>query len=260
METTRTEPRPKKVAIVAEVKERLEQSSGVMVTEYRGLSVKAMAELRRSLRPAGGTYKVYKNTLVRRAADELGVDLADHLVGPTALAFTGTLPDGSPGDVVTVAKVLKDFARVNPALVVKGGLLDGASLDADAVRRLADIEPREVLLAKLAGLMAAPMQQFASLLQALPRNFAYGLQALIDKGGAAGAPAPASAPAAEPAAAGVAVEDHTAVVADDGAEEAPAEPAAAGVAVEDENSASAGPQTPNDDDTTTTTEDEDGDN
>ena len=104
----------------------------------------------------------------------------------------GPLPDGSPGDVVTVAKVLKDFARVNPALVVKGGLLEGAPLDADAVRRLADIEPREVLLAKLAGLMAAPMQQFAGLLQALPRNFAYGLQALIDKGGASGAPVAAT--------------------------------------------------------------------
>lgn len=195
MDTARTEARPEKVAIVTEVRERLEQSSSVLVTEYRGLSVKAMAELRRSLRPAGGTYKVYKNTLVRRAADEAGVNLAEHLVGPTALAFTGTTPDGSPGDVVTVAKVLKDFARTNPNLVVKGGLLDGTVLDADAVRRLADIEPREVLLAKLAGLMAAPMTQFAGLLQALPRNFAYGLKALIEKGGAEGAPAAAPAPA-----------------------------------------------------------------
>lgn len=194
METARTEPRPEKVAIVAEVRERLEQSSSVLVTEYRGLSVKAMADLRRTLRPAGGTYKVYKNTLVRRAASEAGLDLDEHLVGPTALAFTGTTPDGSPGDVVSVAKVLKEFARVNPALVVKGGLLDGTTLNADEVRRLADIEPREVLLAKLAGLMAAPMTQFAGLLEALPRNFAYGLKALIDQGGAAGAPA-APAPA-----------------------------------------------------------------
>ncbi len=193
METARSEPRPEKVAIVAEVRERFEQSSSVLVTEYRGLSVKAMADLRRSLRPAGGTYKVYKNTLVRRAANEAGLDLDEHLVGPTALAFTGTMPDGSPGDVVSMAKVLKEFARTNPALVVKGGLLDGATLNADEVRRLADIEPREVLLAKLAGLMAAPMTQFAGLLQALPRNFAYGLKALIDQGGAPGAPA-ASAP------------------------------------------------------------------
>lgn len=189
MDTARTEPRPEKVAIVAEVRERLAESSSVLVTEYRGLSVKAMADLRRSLRPAGGTYKVYKNTLVRRAANEAGFDLDEHLVGPTALAFTGTAPDGSPGDVVSVAKVLKEFARTNPALVVKGGLLDGATLDADQVRRLADIEPREVLLAKLAGLMAAPMTQFAGLLQAVPRNFAYGLKALIEQGGADGAPA-----------------------------------------------------------------------
>ncbi len=192
MDAARTEARPEKVAIVAEVRERLEQSQSVLVTEYRGLSVKAMADLRRSLRPAGGTYKVYKNTLVRRAADEAGIDLAEHLVGPTALAFTGTTPDGSPGDVVSVAKVLKEFARTNPNLVVKGGLLEGTTLDADAVRRLADIEPREVLLAKLAGLMAAPMTQFAGLLQALPRNFAYGLKALIDQGGPGAAPASAS--------------------------------------------------------------------
>lgn len=196
METTQSEPRPEKVAIVAEVRERLEQSSSVLVTEYRGLSVKAMADLRRTLRPAGGTYKVYKNTLVRRAANEAGLDLDEHLVGPTALAFTGTMPDGSPGDVVSVAKVLKEFARSNPALVVKGGLLEGTTLNADEVRRLADIEPREVLLAKLAGLMAAPMTQFAGLLQAVPRSFAYGLKALIDQGGAAGAPA-APAPAAD---------------------------------------------------------------
>lgn len=202
METARTEPRPEKVAIVAEVRERLAESSSVLVTEYRGLSVKAMADLRRTLRPAGGTYKVYKNTLVRRAANEAGFDLDEHLVGPTALAFTGTTPDGSPGDVVSVAKVLKEFARTNPALVVKGGLLDGTILNADEVRRLADIEPREVLLAKLAGLMAAPMTQFAGLLQAVPRNFAYGLKALIEQGGAEGAPvaaAPADTDADSPA-------------------------------------------------------------
>jgi len=224
LETTRTEPRPEKVATVAEVRERLEQSSSVLVTEYRGLSVKAMADLRRSLRPAGGTYKVYKNTLVRRAANEAGLDLDEHLVGPTALAFTGTMPDGSPGDVVSMAKVLKEFARTNPALVVKGGLLEGATLNADQVRRLADIEPREVLLAKLAGLMAAPMTQFAGLLQALPRNFAYGLKALIDQGGAAGAsaaPAPADATSADTAA------DEAAPVDEAAADEPTPEPAEA---------------------------------
>ncbi len=182
-------PKPEKVALVAEVKQRLEESSAVMVTEYRGLSVAQLQELRGALRPVGGRYKVYKNTLVRRAAAEAGLDLENELVGPTALAFTENTPDGEPGDVVTVAKVLKDFSKANPNLVLKGGYFEGNPIDADGIRQLAEIEPREVLLAKLAGLMAAPMQQFASLLQAVPRNFAYGLQALIDEGGAPGAPA-----------------------------------------------------------------------
>lgn len=193
-------PRPAKVAVVTEVRERLEASDGVVVTEYLGLSVKALSTLRRELRPVGGSYTVYKNTLVRRAADDLGLELNELLIGPTALAFTETTPTGEPGDVVAVAKVVREFARANPALVVKGGLLSGKVLDAAGVEALADVEPREVLLARLAGAMAAPMQQFAGLLQALPRNFAYGLKALIDQGGAAGAPAPEpAAPEAEPA-------------------------------------------------------------
>lgn len=190
-------PRPEKAAIVTEVKERLERSSSVLVTEYRGLSVRALAELRRNLRPVGGAYKIYKNTLVRRAAAEAGIDIEEHLVGPTALAFTETTADGAAGDVVTVAKVLKDFAKANPELVIKGGLLDGAPLDAAEIKKLADIEPREVLLAKFAGLMAAPMQQLAGLLQAVPRDFAYGLQALIEKGGGTDA-APDSPEETEP--------------------------------------------------------------
>ncbi len=196
-------PREEKVAIVTEVKERLEQSSAVVVTEYRGLTVKALADLRTALRPAGGSYKVYKNTLVRRAANDAGVDIDGHLTGPTALAFTEQTPEGEAGDVVTVAKVLRDFAKANPDLVIKGGLFEGAPIDAQGINALADVEPREVLLAKLAGLMAAPMQQFAGLLQAVPRDFAYGLQALIEKGGSGDAPAAASdeAPSdAEPAA------------------------------------------------------------
>ncbi len=215
MENQRTgEPRADKVAIVAEVKERIEQSSAVMVTEYRGLTVKDLAELRRALRPVGGAYKVYKNSLVRRAADDAGVELGEHLVGPTALTFTEQTPEGEPGDVVTVAKVLRDFAKTNPALLIKGGYFDGQPIDADGVKALADVEPREVLLAKLAGLMAAPMQQLAGLLQALPRDFAYGLKALIDEGGAPGAPADV-APAAD------AAED----TAEDAADEAPADEA-----------------------------------
>jgi large subunit ribosomal protein L10 len=190
-ESTR-EPRPEKVAVVAEVKERLETATSVVVTEYRGLTVAQLQELRGALRPAGGRYKVYKNTLVRRAADEAGMDLAEHLTGPTALAFAEPVGDDERGDVVTVAKVLRDFAKAHPDLVIKGGLFDGQPIDADGIRALADIEPREVLLAKLAGAMAAPMQQFAGLLQALPRDFAYGLQALIDKGGAGEVSEPAA--------------------------------------------------------------------
>lgn len=184
-------PRPAKVAVVDEVRQRLQTADGVVVTEYRGLTVKALSTLRRDLRPVGGSYKVYKNTLVRRAAGDLGLELDEQLVGPTALAFTETTPDGAPGDVVAVAKVMRDFARTNPNLVLKGGVLSGRVLDARGVGDLADVEPREVLLAKFAGAMAAPMVQFAGLLQALPRNFAYGLKALIDQGGATGA---ASAP------------------------------------------------------------------
>jgi len=174
------DPRPEKVAIVDEVRERLSSSGGVLLTEYRGLKVGELAELRRSLRQAGGDYKIYKNTLVRFAARDAGLEGLDELlVGPTALAF-------AERDAVDVARALRDFARGNPNLVVKGGLLGGKVLGADEARALADVPPREVLLARLAGGLAAPMQQFAGLLQALPRNLAYGLKALIDQGGAAG--------------------------------------------------------------------------
>jgi large subunit ribosomal protein L10 len=182
-------PRPEKVAVVDEVRERFEDASAALLTEYRGLDVSAIGVLRRALRDAGGEYKVYKNTLVRLAVREAGIDVEDLLTGPTAIAFVGERPDGAPGDAVLVAKALRDFARTNPALVVKGGVMDDKALSPEDARALADVEPREVLLARLAGAFAAPMQQFAGLLQALPRNFAYGLQALIDQGGASGAPA-----------------------------------------------------------------------
>jgi large subunit ribosomal protein L10 len=212
-------PRPEKVAVVDEVKERFSTSQATLLTEYRGLNVAQMATLRRSLREAGGTYKIYKNTLVRFAARDLGLELDELLTGPTALAFVD-------GDPVTVAKALRDFARTNEHLVVKGGVLGEALLSADEARALADIAPREELLARLAGAMAAPMQQFAGLLQALPRNFAYGLQALIGQGGAAGAPA-SEAPASDEAEAPVAeAEDTAAPVAEDPAAAAAPEVAA----------------------------------
>lgn len=220
-------PRPEKVAIVEEVKGRLEAAEAVMVTEYRGLSVDAMSQLRINLRPAGGSYKVYKNTLVRRAAEGLSEEFSELLIGPTALAFTETSPAGEAGDVVTVAKTLKDFAADNPNLIVKGGLFEGQFIDADGLKQLAEIEPRDVLLAKLAGMIAAPMTQMAGLLQALPRDMAYGLKALVDQGGAAGAPvaeeAPAEeAPVADEAPAAEAPADAPADEAADAAEDAPA--------------------------------------
>lgn len=181
-------PRPEKVAVVDEVRERFAASSAALLTEYRGLDVGALAELRRALRDAGSDYKVYKNTLVRFAARDAGLELDALLVGPTAIAFVKDGSDGgNAGDAVLVAKALRDFAKANPALVVKGGVMGDKALSADDARALADVEPREVLLAKLAGAFQAPMQQFAGLLEALPRNFAYGLKALIDQGGASGA-------------------------------------------------------------------------
>lgn len=179
-------PRPEKVAVVDEVKDRFEASSAALLTEYRGLDVAALAKLRRSLRPLGCDYKVYKNNLVRLAARNAGLDLDELLVGPTAIAFVGEGPDGGPGDPVPVAKALADFAKENPQLVVKGGVLDENLLDADQAKELAKVEPREVLLSRLAGGFAAPMQQFAGLLQAVPSKLAYGLQALIDKKSAEG--------------------------------------------------------------------------
>ena len=177
-------PRAEKVAVVAEVRSRLESSSGAILTEYRGLKVGELATLRRALRTVGGEYKIYKNTLVRFAVRDLGLDdLVEMLTGPTAIAFVD-------GDPAAVAKALRDFSRVNPALVVKGGLLGGNILDAPRTAALADLPSREVLLSRLAGGLAAPLQQLAGLLQALPRNRAYGLKALIEKQGGVPAEAP----------------------------------------------------------------------
>jgi large subunit ribosomal protein L10 len=190
-------PRPEKVAVVDEVRERLDSTSAALLTEYRGLDVTAISDLRRALRQVGGEYKIYKNTLVRFAARDLGLELEELLTGPTAIAFITERPDGTPGDAVDVAKALRDFARTNPSLIVKGGVLGTKPLTADEAKALAEVEPREVLLARFAGALAAPMVQLAGLLEALPRNFAYGLKALIDQqGGVPDTPAdePADAP------------------------------------------------------------------
>ncbi len=208
-------PRPEKVAVVAEVKDRLDAAEAVVLTEYRGLNVRELAELRKALGEAGGEYKVYKNTMVRFAANELDLEIEELLVGPTALAFTGTRSDGSDGDPVTIAKALTEFSKGNDKLVIKGGLLEGRVLSADDIVALSKIAPREELLARLAGGMAAPMQQFAALLKAVPQKLAYALSALIEQGGAPGAPESAAPASTDEAAAE-----------DENADEAPAEDAA----------------------------------
>ena len=209
------EPRAEKLAVVEEVREKFSASDAAILTEYRGLDVPAMAELRKALREAGGEYKVYKNTLVRFAVDELGLEVEDLLTGPTAIAFVGEQPDGSAGDPVALARALKDFAKANESLVIKGGVLDEQRLTVEEILVLAEIAPRPELLARLAGAMAAPMQQFAALLNALPQNLAYALKALIDEGGAPGAPASVEAPAVDEADAEVADEASAAEEATD---------------------------------------------
>jgi large subunit ribosomal protein L10 len=151
--------RPDKAAAVAELSERFSSSAGVVLTEYRGLSVKALGELRRTLGD-DATYAVSKNTLTTIAAREAGVTgIEDQLVGPTAIAFIS-------GDPVNVAKGLRDFGRTNPQLIIKGGVLEGRVINPDEVRRLADLESREVLLAKVAGGMQGILQQAISLISA----------------------------------------------------------------------------------------------
>ena len=191
---TQNAARAHKVEVVDEVKTRLGAATASIVSEYRGLTVGEMAELRTALTAAGGDYKIFKNTLVRLAIDGGEYQpLSEYLSGPSALTFV-------QGDISAVAKALRDFSRTNPLLVIKGGLADGSLLSPGDLAALADLPPREVLLARLAGALAAPMQQMAGLLQALPRNMAYGISALIEERQAAGETLPAEP--AEPAATG----------------------------------------------------------
>ena len=177
--TGRAEPRADKVAIVEEITAKLNDSVAVFVSEYRGMSVGQMANLRTPLRDAGAEHKVYKNTLARIAATGAGLDsLNEFLLGPTALTFV-------TGDSVAAAKALLDQSKTNPLLVIKGGMLGDAPMSADDVKALASLPSREVLLAQVAGAFQAPLVKTAGLLQALPRNFAYGLSALIDQKAAA---------------------------------------------------------------------------
>jgi len=168
-------PRPEKVAVVDEVRERMDAADGALLTEYRGLTVAELAELRRELSAAGGDYKVYKNTLVRLAvADTPREGMSELLTGPTAIAFVD-------GDVSAVAKALRDFARANPNLIVKGGVVGTTLMSAADIDVLAELPSRETLLAQFAGALSAPLQQLAGLVQALPRNLAYGISALLEQ-------------------------------------------------------------------------------
>jgi large subunit ribosomal protein L10 len=172
---TQNAARAHKVEVVDEVKARLGDAAASIVSEYRGLTVAEMAELRHALASVGGDYKIFKNTLVRRAVDGGEYQpLSEYLSGPSALTFV-------KGDISAVAKALRDFSRANPHLVIKGGLADGSLLSQSDLAALADLPPRDVLLARLAGALAAPMQQMAGLLQALPRNLAYGISALLEQ-------------------------------------------------------------------------------
>lgn len=174
MESGRT-ARPAKVATVEEIAAKLGQSQAVFVSEYRGLSVKQLAGVRNALRPVGAEHVVYKNTLARIAVRNAGIEgLEDILVGPTALTFV-------TGDIAGAAKALRDTSKTMPQLVIKGGSLGGVALSAEDVNALADLPSREELLARIAGAFQAPLVKTAGLLSALPRKFAYGLQALIDK-------------------------------------------------------------------------------
>jgi large subunit ribosomal protein L10 len=186
----------RKTAVIDEIKQRLGNADAAMLTEYRGLTVTDLANLRASLRPAATDYKVFKNTLARRAAADAGLEeLVGSLEGPVAIAFVRK--DG--GDAVTAAKALRDFARTNPNLVLKGGVLGPRILTTADIDALAEVPPREQLLAKLAGGFQAPLTKAAGLFQAFTRNFAYGLKAYVDQRVAGGeaAEAPAEAPAAD---------------------------------------------------------------
>ena len=184
-------PRPDKVAAVAELTEAFRSSNAALLTEYRGLTVAQLRELRRTLGEQT-QYEIVKNTLTKIAAEQAGYDqLQSLLQGPSAIAFV-------KGDPVEAAKGLRDFSRTHPMLVIKGGLLEGRALSPDEFRQLADLESREVLLGKLAGAMLATLTQAAALFQAPLSKAARLVEALRQE---SGTPSPdgSSEPAESPA-------------------------------------------------------------
>ena len=213
----------RKTEVIDEIRAKLDAADAAVLTEYRGLTVSEIAVLRAALRPAGTEYKVFKNTLARRAAQHTGLEhVVPLLEGPVAIAFVS-------GDAVAAAKALRDFARTNPKLVIKGGLLADRVLTESDMEALADIAPREVLLARLAGGFQAPLTKAAGLFQAFTRNFAYGVKALIDQRVAGGEAAPepeAPEASAEPEAPEASAEPEAPEASAEPAPESAADPAA----------------------------------
>lgn len=167
--------RPDKAAAVAELTDEFRESNGAVLTEYRGLSVAQLTELRRSL-GQNARFRIVKNTLTKIAANQAGLEeqVKDLFEGPSAIAFVH-------GDVVEAAKGLRDFSKKNSPLVIKGGVIDGKSMSAEDITKLADLESREVLLSKMAGALKAKQGQAAAVFQALPSKTVRLAQALADK-------------------------------------------------------------------------------
>ncbi|HHV06783.1 MAG TPA: 50S ribosomal protein L10 [Firmicutes bacterium] len=167
--------RPEKEAVVAELKDKFGRAQAVVLTDYRGLTVAEVTELRKRLREAGLEYKVVKNTLTRLAVNELvGEDLDPYLVGPTALAF-------SYEDPVAPAKILTEFAKSAKALQIKGALLEDEVIDSDAVKALADLPPYDILVAQLLGVLQAPVRGLVTVLGGPQRKLVYALDAIREK-------------------------------------------------------------------------------
>jgi large subunit ribosomal protein L10 len=176
-------PRTEKLERVAELRQRIEGSNALLLAEYRGLTVSEITALRRSLREADASLAVVKNTLMQRAAAEAGLELSELLTGPSAVAFVG-------GDAVNAAKQIKAATKQYPTLVLKGGFMDGQVLSAEDANRLADLESREVMLSKIAGLFKGEMSRAASTFQAAQSRFLSLLEAYKEK-------VPGEAPATE---------------------------------------------------------------
>ena len=214
--------RADKATAVADIAEQFKDSTATLITEYRGLTVANLAELRRSL-AGSATYTVAKNTLIKRAASEAGIEGLDELfAGPTAIAFVS-------GEPVDAARAIKTFAKENKALVIKGGYMDGHPLTVSEVERIADLESREVLLAKLAGAMKGNLAKAAGLFSAPASQMARLAAALQEKKASEPATAPTPAPAAAPTSAPAAAPapapaaEAPAAEASEPASEAPAE-------------------------------------